>query len=61
MVDVPPPPASAYRGHELLLDRNRELAVTADTPACGWEGAPVDYDWVIDALVCREDAPVLPV
>ncbi|HVK86966.1 MAG TPA: hypothetical protein VM513_22760 [Kofleriaceae bacterium] len=57
VVDAPAPPANAYRGHALVLDRNRELEITAGTPACGWDGAPVDYDWVIDALVCRESAP----
>ena len=37
-----------------MLGRNLELAITADTPACGWDGTPVDYEWVIDALVSRE-------
>jgi hypothetical protein len=60
VVDAPASPANSYRGHEIMRSINRELDITADTPACGWDGAPVDYDWVIDALVCRDDAPVHP-
>lgn len=45
-----------YRGWDLVLDRNRELEITAGTPACGWDGQPVDYEWVIDALVSADRA-----
>jgi len=46
----------SVRGNVVVLDRNLELTITADTPACGWDSDPVDYDWVIDALVCLSRA-----
>jgi len=56
VIDAPLPPANAYRGWELVVDRNRELEITAERPACGWDGQPVNYEWVIDALVSVERA-----
>ncbi len=38
-------------GWPTILAGNADLDITADTPACGWTGDPVDYAACIDALV----------
>jgi hypothetical protein len=60
VVETPAPPASAHRGWELVTEANRALAITGDTPACGWDGQPVEYDWVIDALVSVDRSSSAP-
>ncbi len=41
-------------GWPTLYERNQDLAISADTNACLWDGARVDYGLVIDALVAAE-------
>jgi hypothetical protein len=46
------------------LNRDRGLAVDADTSRCGWRGERIDYGLAIEALVQRRDlaaAPQVPV
>jgi hypothetical protein len=50
VVDARPRPASAHRGWDVVTAAHRDPGITPGTPACGWDGDPVDQDWVMDAL-----------
>jgi hypothetical protein len=52
---VPEPARPQHRGFETLRAQNRELRITRDTAALGWDGTPVDYHLVIDGLVRAEE------
>jgi len=53
--DVPVRPIGPALGWATILAGNAELGITADTPACGFSGDPVDYVACIDDIV-RADA-----
>ena len=48
--DVPPPPRPAGLGWDAILASHAQLGITAETGACAWDGAPIDYSLVIDEL-----------
>ena len=52
---VPEPMRPARLGWETIRARNAELAIDADTPACGWDGGRVDLVACIDDLVRADD------
>ncbi len=49
--NVPAVPVGPRLGWPTILAGNADLGITADTPACGSTGDPVDYAACIDALV----------
>ncbi len=53
---VPPRPMLERPGRPTLVERNVDLAITAETAAYGYSGDPVDYPACIDGLVrCEPD------
>ncbi|HEY5933937.1 MAG TPA: hypothetical protein VIU61_04865, partial [Kofleriaceae bacterium] len=52
---VPEPKRPARLGLETIRARNAELAIDADTAACGWDGGRVDLVACIDDLVRADD------
>jgi hypothetical protein len=48
---VPTLPQPPRRGRETLVERNASLGISAETPACGWDGVPIDYVLAVDGLV----------
>jgi hypothetical protein len=52
---VPEPAKPRPRGFDTIREQNRELHITRDTPALGWDGTPVDHHLVIDGLVRAEE------
>jgi hypothetical protein len=52
---VPESPRPVAPGFPALRAEHLDLAITADTPACGWDGTRVDYGLVIDGLVRIDD------
>jgi hypothetical protein len=48
---VPALPRPPRCGRETIVERNASLAISAETPACGWDGVPFDYALAIDGLV----------
>lgn len=51
---VPPvPPRASVAGDpwEAIAEGNRPLRIHVDTPACGWDGRPPQWDRIIDGLV----------
>jgi len=59
VIAAPEPAQPAARGWETIRARNAELQISADTPACGWDGARIDLVACIDELV-RADARARP-
>jgi hypothetical protein len=56
VVRAAPEPARPERlGWETIRARNAELAIDADTPACGWDGGRIDLVACIDELVRADD------
>jgi hypothetical protein len=55
VVAVPQPAQPAARGWETIRARNADLEISAETPACGWDGGPIDLVACIHELV-RADA-----
>jgi len=51
VTDAPPRPAPRRLGMQALVDRHRELDVSAETNEPLWDGDPVNYPWVIGDLV----------
>ena len=49
--DVPERPTTVRLGMQSLIDDHRALNVSAETNEPGWDGLPVNYDWVIGDLV----------
>lgn len=37
----------------MLAEMDR-VQIDAETGACGWDGTPVQYEWVVDELAYRE-------
>ncbi|MEO7096708.1 MAG: DUF222 domain-containing protein [Polyangiales bacterium] len=53
---VPEPPRPSDLGWATLLRMNKPLDITPATNTPRWDGAPVNYDWVVEDL-CRLDPP----
>jgi len=51
---TPAPPAVTGLGWPRIREANEALAIDADTPACGWDGRPVDYGAVVGHLVVAD-------
>ncbi len=51
VTSTPPRPAPPRLGMRALVDRHRELDVSAETNQPLWDGDPVNYAWVIGDLV----------
>ena len=51
VTDAPPRPTPPRLGMRALVDRHRELDVSAETNQPLWDGDPVNYAWVIGDLV----------
>ncbi len=54
---VPPRPAPRALGWSHIRQANAPLLIQPDTAAPGWDGAPVQYSAVIDALVSVDASP----
>jgi hypothetical protein len=52
---VPPRPAVADLGWPWIRAVNEPLAIDADTIACEWDGAPVDYGTIVGHLATVDD------
>lgn len=48
---LPPRPRARRPGWEAIEAANRELAITATTGLCRWDGRPVDYSAAVDGLL----------
>ena len=55
VIAAPKPARPAARGWETIRARNVDLRISAETPACGWDGRRIDRVACIDELV-RADA-----
>ena len=51
VTDAPPRPTTPKLGMRALVDRHRDLDVSAETNQPLWDGDPVNYAWVIGDLV----------
>jgi hypothetical protein len=49
--DTPAVPALPDLGWPHLRAANAELAITPQTPACGWTAGPVRYAWAVEGLL----------
>ena len=43
------------RGWPAIQAANQNLTINATTPACGWDGRLVRYDWALDELIRADD------
>jgi hypothetical protein len=57
VIAAPGPARPAARGWETIRARNVDLQISAETPACGWDGGRIDLVACIDNLV-RADTRV---
>jgi hypothetical protein len=55
VVSAPEPAQPTPRGWETIRARNAELQISAETPACGWDGGRIDLVACIDELVRAEE------
>jgi hypothetical protein len=54
VIAAPEPARPAARGWDTIRARNAGLRISAETPACGWDGARIDLVACIDELVRAE-------
>jgi hypothetical protein len=57
--DAPPPPRPPDLGWEAILAQHAALQITASANEPLWDGAPIDHEAVIDALVGAEQAEAI--
>jgi Domain of unknown function (DUF222)/HNH endonuclease len=51
---TPAPPAVTGLGWPRIREANEALAIDAETPACGWDGRPVDHGALVGHLVVAD-------
>jgi hypothetical protein len=59
ILDAPPPSRPPDLGWEAILAQHAELQITASANEPQWDGAPIDHEAVIDALVSVEQAEAI--